>query len=148
MTGRLLPGTDVRVRRGRRRDADALGRVLGVPFDGRRARVFRRLLADLGNDVYVAEDAGGELVGMVAVVYRRSLVGGGLAAVLDGVRTRAGAGSLLDGLVAFAEERARRRGCFRLTACVAPDDAAVRAALVARGYRAGEAFATDLGSGA
>ena len=148
MTARLLPGTDVRVRRGRRRDLEALGRTLGVPVAGRLARVFRRILADLGNDVYVAEDAGGELVGVVSVVYRRSLVQGGLAAVLDGVRTHPGAVSLLDGLVAFAEERARRRGCRRLTACVAPEDGAVRATLVARGYRVGEAFATDLGGGA
>jgi hypothetical protein len=148
MTGRILPGTDVRVRRGRRRDLAALGRTLGVPVEGRLARVFRRILADLGNDVYVAEDAGGELVGVVSVVYRRSLMQGGLAAVLDGVRTRPEAAPLLDGLVAFAEERARRRGCRRLTACVAPEDAAVRAALVARGYRPGEAFAPDPRRGA
>jgi hypothetical protein len=148
MTARLLPGTDVRVRRGRRRDLDALGGTLGVPVEGRLARMFRRILADLGNDVYVAEDASGELVGVVSVVYRRSLMEGGLAAILDGVRTRPGATPLLEGLVAFAEERARRRGCRRLTAWVAPQDGAVRAALVARGYRVGEAFATDLEGGA
>ena len=145
MTGRLLPGTDIRVRRGRRRDVEALARVLGATADGRLVRVFRRHLADLGNDVYVAEDAGGELVGVVAVVYRRSLVEGGLAATLDGVRAPDG---LIEGLLAFAEERARRRGCRRLTACLAADDATLRAALVARGYRQGEAFATDLGRGA
>jgi len=148
MTARLLPGTDVRVRRGRRGDLEALGRVLGVPASGRMVRAYRRIVADLGNDVYVAEDARGELVGVVSVVYRRSLVQGGLAAVLDGVRTRPDATGVLDGLVAFAEERARRRGCRRLTACLAPDDGAVRATLVARGYRVGEAFGTDLGGAA
>jgi hypothetical protein len=95
------------------------------------------------NDVYVAEDADGQIVGIVAVVYARSL-GRGLSALIDGARTRAQpSAELLQGLVAFAEERARRRGCRRLTAWV-DGDVELRAALVARGYREGEALVTDL----
>ena len=43
-----------------------------------------------------------------------------------------------------AEERARRRGCCRLAAWVETGDGELRAALIARGYRAGELLTTDL----
>ena len=113
----------------------------------RRARFFRRLVADLGHDLYVAEDAGGEIVGLVAVSYARSLLRGGRSALLDGVRTRREpAGPLLQGLVAFAEERARRRGCRRLAAWVDPGDAGLHAALLARGYRAEVLLVAELGT--
>ncbi|HLK10870.1 MAG TPA: hypothetical protein VKW76_05780 [Candidatus Binatia bacterium] len=146
MATRVLPGTDLRVRRGGRRDAPRVRALLGP--GALAERECRRLLASLATDVYVAEDAGGRVVGLVALAYARSLVRGGWAAVLDGVRTAGEAGGVLDGLVAFAEERARRRGCRRLTAWVAPEDGALRAALLARGYRPGELLATELGEGA
>jgi GNAT superfamily N-acetyltransferase len=144
--GRLLPGTTVRVRRGRRGDLAQVQALLGADAGARLERVFRRILADLGSDVYVAEDGGGEIVGLVSVVYARSLVRGGLAAMLDGARTRGtpAPSTLLEGLVAFAEERARKRGCRRLTVCLEPEEAGLRATLVARGYRAGEFLVTDL----
>ncbi|HJQ84036.1 MAG TPA: hypothetical protein VKA21_08175 [Candidatus Binatia bacterium] len=143
----LLPDAGVRVRRGRRRDLAAVQALLGVAAaSDRLERWFRRIVADLGTDIYVAEDAAGTVIGLVSVVYARSLVQGGLSATLDGARARREpAGPLLDGLVAFAEERARKRGCRRLVACVPSDDGALRAALVARGYRAGELLVTDLG---
>ncbi|HZP42374.1 MAG TPA: hypothetical protein VFD84_12830 [Candidatus Binatia bacterium] len=141
MAARRLLESGVRIRRGRRRDLPAVERVLGrAPATGF-GRVYRRVLRDLGTDVYVAEDAGGAIVGLVAVVYARSLVRGGASALLDGAR--AAARPVLDGLVAFAEERARRRGCRRLEAFVG-DDAELRAALVGRGWRTGELLATDL----
>ena len=139
---RLLPGTAVRVRRGRRRDFEAVRALLAAPAGERLARVFRRILADLGTDVYVAEDEGGEIVGMVSVLYARSLARGGLAALLEGARARGPA--LLGGLVAFAEERARKRGCRRLAAWVDADDVDLRSALLARGYQTGELLVTEL----
>jgi hypothetical protein len=145
MAGRLLPGTSLRVRRGRRDDMAALRAVLGEPAVPPRG--LRRVVGDLRVDVYVAEDGGGTVVGVVAVTYARSLFRGGMGAVLDGVRARPPAGAeAVAGLVAFAEERARRRGCRRLTAWPDPADGALRAALVARGYAAGEAFWRELGA--
>jgi GNAT superfamily N-acetyltransferase len=145
---RLLPGTALRVRRGRRRDLPQMQAVLGVPPGDRPVRLYRRLLADLGTDVYVAEDEDGEIVGVVSMVYARSLVRGGVSALLDGARARhRPARPLLEQLVAFAEERARRRGCRRLAAWVAADDDELRAALLARGYRAGALLVTELAGG-
>jgi hypothetical protein len=140
---RLLPGTAVRVRRGRRRDLAQLRSLVDPAAGERLERLLRRILADLGTDVYVAEAADGEIVGLVSVTYARSLVRGGVSAMLDGARTRRER-AVLDGLVAFAEERARRRGCRRLTAWVAPDDGDLRATLAARGYRPGELLVAEL----
>jgi GNAT superfamily N-acetyltransferase len=123
----------------------AVQTLLGA--DGLPPKFFRRLINDLGADVYVAEDPGGAIVGLVSVAYARSLVRGGASALLDGVRAaREPAGPLLEGLIAFAEDRARRRGCRRLAAWVEPGDGALRAALLARGYQAGELLLTELGA--
>jgi hypothetical protein len=139
----------MRVRRGRRRDLPQVRAVLGVPTGDRLERTWRRIVRDLGSDVYVAEDAAGEIVGVLSLVYARSLVRGGLSATLDGVRARREPAQLvIEGLVAFAEERARRRGCRRLAAWVDAGDAALRAALLARGYRSGELLVADLAGGA
>ena len=121
--------------------------MLGVPRGSRRGdrRTYRRHLADLGADVYVAEDAGGSIVALVSVAYVRSLVRGGMSALLDGVRARPGTESpLIDGLIAFAEERARRRGCRRLAAWVEPGDVTVEAALLVRGYQPRTVLETEL----
>jgi GNAT superfamily N-acetyltransferase len=145
MARRALPGTDLRVRRGGRRDAPRVCALLGIGTVPERE--CRRLLSSLATDVYLAEDAAGRLVGLVALAYARSLVRGGWAAVLDGVRTTEDAAGAVEGLVAFAEERARRRGCRRLTAWVGPEERALRATLLARGYQAGELFARELTQG-
>jgi hypothetical protein len=144
MAARLLPGTGVRIRRGRRADLGALRGLLGREGEGLE-RVFRRLVGDLRGDVYVAEDGGGAVVGFVSLVYARSLARGGLSATLDGARVaREPRRPLLEELVTFAEQRARRRGCVRLGAWVDPREADLRAALLARGYRVGELLVTDL----
>src|SRR5207253_1929155 len=83
-----------------------------------------------------------EIVGLVSVLCLRSLARGGRSALLDGARARRPA--LLAGLVAFAEERARKRGCRRLAAWVEAGDAELHAALLARGYHAGELLVTEL----
>jgi hypothetical protein len=104
-------------------------------------------LADLGTDVYLAEDDGGALVGVVAVAYVRSLAGGAFAAVLDTV-SAAGteAAAVLEQLVGLAEERARRRGCRTLRVWSMPGDGALRDVLEARGYAAGTCLVTELGA--
>jgi GNAT superfamily N-acetyltransferase len=145
--GRRLPGTGFRVRRGRRGDLPAVQALLAGGADEPSARIYRRAVADLGVDVYVAEDASGAIVGLVSLTYARSLARGGRSAVLDGIRTRGERpGPVIADLVGFAEERARRRGCRRLAAWVEPGEPELRAALLARGYRLGELFAIDLGA--
>jgi hypothetical protein len=142
---RLLPGTGFSVRRARRADLPQLAALLGCEVAGWRARAFRRIVADLGTDVYLAENPGGEIVGIVSVIYARSLVHGGLCALLDAARTRhEPAHALLGPLIAFAEERARKRGCRRLTASIEREDAALRALLLERGWATGERLATEL----
>ena len=146
MAARVLPGTTLRVRRSRRQDLPHLQAVLRLPAGVPERRGFRRLLADLGRDVYVAEDPDGAIVGVVSLVYARSLVrGGGLSATLDGACTATEQpGALLPALIAFAEERARRRGCRHLVAPLDPEDGTLRALLVARGYCSGELLTTEL----
>ena len=144
MPAEALAGTNVRVRRGRRGDLPRVLALLGLDPDPRRARLYRRVVADLGTDLYVAEDTAGDVVGLVSIVYARSLFRGGLSARLDGARAVEG---VLDGLIAFAERRARRRGCARLEVHLDGGEPALYAALIARGYRGGEALIADLGAG-
>jgi len=146
MPAEALAGTNVRVRRGRRGDLPRVLALLGREAAPHSARLHRRVVADLGTDLYVAEDASGAVVGLVSIVYSGSLFRGGLAARLDGARASASAAApVLDGLVAFAERRARRRGCPRLEASL-DGDPQLRTVLLARGYRAGEVLVTDLGA--
>jgi L-amino acid N-acyltransferase YncA len=129
------------LRRGRRADLDRLRGLLSGWSAPRAERFDRRTLADLGQDVYVAEAPDGELVGVVAVAYVRSLRAGRFAAVLDTARAAAGVErTLLDALLDVAEERARRRGCRQVRAWLAPDDSALRAALTSRGWQVEESF--------
>ena len=110
-----------------------------------RERFDRRTLTSLAGDVYVAEDAAGEIVGIVSVAYLRSMTEGRFAAVLDAARATADSPPLLDRLIAFAETRARRRGCRRLAAVLGPHDRALRAALESRGYGTGDVLVAELG---
>ena len=143
-----MTASTFRVRRGRRHDLSQVVAVLGARDDDRLRRLYGRILKDLRSDVYVAEEPGGEIVGIVALQYARSLVQGGMAAVLDGARARrVPAGPVLDDLVAFAEARARQRGCRRLCVWTETVDADLRATLLARGYRTGEMLMTELADG-
>jgi N-acetylglutamate synthase-like GNAT family acetyltransferase len=136
---------DVRVRRGRRSDLPRVHALLSTSAGPRRERFDRRTLASLAGDVYVAEDAAGAIVGVVSVAYLRSLAEGRFAAVLDAARAAADSPSLLDRLIAFAEARARRRGCPRLAARLGPDDRALRTALESRGYRTSDLLVGEIG---
>ena len=143
MAARLLPGTTTRVRRGRRHDFPRVQAVLGRAGGDRAERHYHRMTRDLGTDLYVAEEEGGAIVAVIALAYRRSLLGGGLSAVLE-VARRSAEPLLGEGLVAFAEERARRRGCRQLAARVAGADPELRAVLVARGFRPADVLVTEL----
>src|SRR6185369_3656432 len=136
---------EVRVRRGRRSDLPRVRSLLPMADAAGRERFDRRTLASLAGDVYVAEDAAGAIVGVVSVAYLRSLGEGRFAAVLDAARAAADSPSLLDRLIAFAEARARRRGCPRLAARLGPDDRALRTALESRGYRTSDLLVGDIG---
>src|SRR5947199_69697 len=79
----------------------------------------------------------------IALAYARSLLGGGLAAVLE-VARRSTEPRLGEGLVAFAEDRARRRGCRELAARIDGVDPELRAVLLARGFRPADALVAAL----
>jgi len=107
----------IRHRRARRTDADAVWTLLSdagieAPAEDRTGlRRFRRLVADLGGDLYLAErDA--SLVGLVHITYARHLLAGQRATlallVVAPEARRCGVGA---GLIDLAAARARRRGC-------------------------------------
>ena len=114
----------VHIRRGRRTDFTAVMALLAesggtVPVPDRATlRRFRQLVADLGGDFYLAlvDDA---VVGLVHVTYARQLAAPP-SALLDQLVVvpacqRRGIGSAL---LAFAERRARQRGCSTFTSLV------------------------------
>jgi ribosomal protein S18 acetylase RimI-like enzyme len=120
---------DIRIRRGRRTDYAALAALGGWP-EGEAPpthamRRFRRIVADLAYDLYVAEDDG-SAVGMVAVSYVRSLPLGGQRATLEELvvrtdRRRSGIGRRL---LEFVIRRASRRGVRAFEARPADDESA------------------------
>ena len=129
---------EIRIRRGRRTDYAALAALCGWPAvagsPARAVRMFRRTVADLAYDLYVAEEDG-TLVGVVAVSYVRELRLGGQRAtleelVVDRGRRRSGVGRRL---VEFVIERARRRGARAFEA--RPDDEAAARFLESTGFR-------------
>jgi GNAT superfamily N-acetyltransferase len=131
-------GPAERIRRARREDIPALLHLVGGPEAGR-VRALRRLTKTLAADVYVI-DRDGAVHGVVAVLYRRSLAHGGLAATIDTIAawTASSDHQRSDdaaALLACAIERARRRGCVAIdTALPAPE---LRTALEAQGFTPG-----------
>lgn len=109
----------VRIRRAQRRDFAAVAELcarLGAGHleETRHAlRRFRRIVADLGNDLYLAESSG-KLSGLLHLHYTRQLLEPPRAEVSlllsDPTASPAPAGEL----VTFALQRARRRRCGRL----------------------------------
>ncbi len=97
---------------GRRTDYAVLAALCSWPATGGSSpRLFRRAIADLAYDLYVAEETG-RAIGMVAVSYVRALALGGQRATLeelfvDPAKRQAGVGRRL---AEFAIRRARRRG--------------------------------------
>jgi GNAT superfamily N-acetyltransferase len=118
----------IRHRRARRSDFDAIRAImvsagLPVPAPERAAlRQFRRVVADLGADVYVA-DVDACVLGVMHITYTRPLSGPPrahleLLAVASDARGR-GVGR---SLATFAAARARRRGCVALQCGAPPTD--------------------------
>ena len=141
----------IRQRRVRRTDFDAVCAVLaasGLPTPARERgalRRFRRLVADLGADLYLAE-RGATVLGLVHVTYTRHLSRPSracieLLAVAPAVRGQ----RIGRRLVALVVARAQRRGCVALRYSVAPGDDGARAFLARTGWRScGEQFEFDL----
>lgn len=144
MPARRLPGLGVRLRRGRRTDLTAVRALLGRTDRPGAQRFDRRVVTDLGGDVYVAEDAAGGLVGVVAVAYVRSLREGRWTALLDVLRARDVA--LATALLECAAGRARARGCTALQTLAAAGDAGLAETLGALGWQpAGQVLGLALG---
>jgi GNAT superfamily N-acetyltransferase len=128
-------------RRARRTDFEAVCALLSaggvtVPeADRATLRRFRRLVADLGSDVYLAL-VDERVVGIVQVTYTRHLLGQearlALLAVMPEQR-RHGIGRSLAGLAAA---RARRRGCARVCCALHGSASEATAFLTALGWRA------------
>ena len=115
------------------------------PADRATLRRFRNLVADLGTDFYLAlvDDT---LAGFIHVTYARELTvlpQAQLAQLLvaSDLRRR-GIGAAL---LAFARQRARKRGCSTFCCAVGAQDSATRGFLEQAGLRlAGEWFREDL----
>ncbi len=145
------PGTRLRIRRGRRADFVAVMNLLGAsqvpipPPDRGTLRRFRNIVADLGADFYLAL-VDETLAGLVHVTYARQLTIGPRArldqlVVADGFRRR-GVGSAL---LAFAQRRARMRGCAILCCSVLSTSLPACLFFEARGFRvAGDCFTRNL----
>jgi GNAT superfamily N-acetyltransferase len=138
-------------RRARRADFEMVWTLLtgsgrAVPGEPDRAtlRRFRRVVADLGSDLYVAE-ADGRPLGLVHVVYTRRLPGAPEARLeLLVVAPEARGDDVARELAAFAAARARRRGCAAMR-CAAPEVGDAAAVLEHLGWqRIGDVFEFDL----
>lgn len=141
----------IRHRRGRRTDLFAILKILAaselttpVP-DRATLRRFRRLVADLGSDVYVAllEE---RLVGFIHVTYARQLADaprGRVEALVVAPEARGrGVGA---SLAALARRRAERRGCHDLSYCSTPSTLRAGTFLTRQGWRSdGEVFRLEL----
>lgn len=145
-----MEGRPIRIRRGRRTDfAAVLGVLAGAhtlvpPPDRRALHRFRKLVADLGSDLYLAT-IDERVVGVVHVTYARRLEGAPLAtlatlAVAEPSRGRGVAAALLR----FAADRARKRGCGRLHCALADEPGPAARALLQRAGARPRGAAFDL----
>jgi Acetyltransferase (GNAT) family len=141
----------IRHRRGRRTDLMEILRLLaqteGVAAVPDRAmlRRFRRIVSDLGNDLYVAL-IGERLQGFVQITYRRHVTLG-LRGRVESLIVNADerAREVATSLAILAEQRARRRCCFDLS--YAPDNVShtVNEILAGKGWvPAGQELRLDL----
>jgi GNAT superfamily N-acetyltransferase len=137
----------IRVRRGRRTDFIDVMRLLanGTPTppvpDRATLRRFRHIVADLGGDFYLAL-VDGRLAGCVHVTYARQLAAAPRASlgvlVVSPAYRRHGIGSKL---LAFAQQRAEKRGCAVLQCTLSPEAVAARRFLEQAGWvREAETF--------
>lgn len=135
----------IRCRRARRTDAEAILALLtAIPDADRRTRHrFRKLIADLGADCYVAT-RDEVVIGVVHVTYARHLLDGQRATVelvrgADGHEADVGRA-----LAALVRERARRRDCQRIDWRETPQDAAAAAFAAALGLHGAERLRVEI----
>ncbi|MBX3023853.1 hypothetical protein KF840_02985 [bacterium] len=125
----------IRCRRARRTDAGAIFALLTAaapaPADRATRHHFRKLVADLGADCYVAL-RDGTVVGVVHVTYARHLLDGQRATV---ELVRASEDDVARALAALVRERAARRHCLLIDWRDAPEDGAAEAFASALGAR-------------
>jgi GNAT superfamily N-acetyltransferase len=142
-----MPDLRVRIRRARRTDFTAVMQLLAAsgvavpPPDRATLGRFRHIVADLGADFYLAV-VDGTLAGLVHVTYARQLSSPPHARLDELVVTEPFRGrGIGSALLAFAQDRARQRGCDTLS-CVHPAaDASARRFLEKAGLRPmGECF--------
>jgi ribosomal protein S18 acetylase RimI-like enzyme len=124
-----MPATQLHIRRCRRTDFTAVMQLLADPDtpapvpDRRTLRRFRAIVNDLGSDLYVAV-VDGTLAAIVHVTYVRQVTVAPRARIerllVGEPFRRRGIGAAL---VAFARERANRRGCGTLSCSVPPRSA-------------------------
>ena len=136
---------ELRVRRGQREDIRAIERVLGSGHMPLEARLMRRLVEDVTSDLFVAFDAMGDVIGVLAIGYRRSLAYGGQVATVDTLALSGVVEGLRSALLTFAETRARGRGCRAIVVSVGVARAADGGELLARGYEVKEGGVRWLG---
>ncbi len=140
-----------RVRRAQRRDFAGVAELcsrLGVGVlgtDRRTIRRFRRIVADLGNDLYLAE-VGESLCGLVHIVYARELLGPPRAEVaLLLADDPTGTGEVRARLLACALQRARKRQCSRVVLRIGSVPTDLADLLQREGFHCGgEWYARDL----
>lgn len=150
-----MPPTSIRHRRGRRTDFVAILGILAasgcaVPAPDRAAlRRFRRMVADLGSDLYVAL-LDERVAGFVYVTYTRDIALGtrgrieALVVAPDARRRGVGAS-----LAALARRRAAGRGCCDLRCAATASMAAARRLFAREGWQPlGEEYQFDLVRGA
>ena len=145
----------IRHRRGRRTDLMEILRLssqtdeaTSVP-DRAMLRRFRRIVSDLGNDLYVAL-IGERLVGIVQITYRRHITLGLRARVESLVVSAAERNhEVVMSLADLAERRAQRRHCFDLSYTATSDSHSVDGVLAANGWVAdGRELRLDLSQAA
>jgi GNAT superfamily N-acetyltransferase len=145
----------IRHRRVRRADFDAVRALLadsGLPLptaERSDRHRFRRLMSDLGADLYLAE-RGPSALGILHVTYVRRLAAPAAARIeLLLVSPPVRLQGIGRGLLAFAIERARRRGCGVLRCRVGHGAEAARMFFGRTGWRGGaEEFEFDLAQSA
>lgn len=128
----------IRCRRARRTDADAIFALLATAAPPPRDRAvrhhFRKLVADLGADCYVAQ-CDGTVIGVVHVTYARHLIDG-QRAMIELVRAAPERpGDVGRALAALVRERAARRHCTLIDWRDAPQGEAAEAFARALGAR-------------
>ena len=148
-----MPDSRVHIRRVRRTDFTAVMTLLATsgaavpPPDRATLRRFRKLVADLGADFYLAL-VDGTVAGLIHVTYARQLTVLPQAQLdhilVDADFRRRGIGAAL---LAFARRRARQRGCSTFCCAVGTHDSATRGFLEQTGFRpVGEWFREDVQS--